>query len=104
MTIKFGTDGWRAVISDEFTFANVRHVAQAIAEVLLDARSARQAATDRDPVGRRRLRYPLPVRPLCHRRERGAGRQWPARGTGEGRCANAGDLVRHPAAWARSAA
>ncbi len=34
MSIKFGTDGWRAVISDEFTFANVRHVAQAIAEVL----------------------------------------------------------------------
>jgi alpha-D-glucose phosphate-specific phosphoglucomutase len=37
MTIKFGTDGWRAVISDEFTFANVRHVAQAIAEVLIDS-------------------------------------------------------------------
>jgi alpha-D-glucose phosphate-specific phosphoglucomutase len=36
MTIEFGTDGWRAVISDEFTFANVRHVAQAIAEVLLE--------------------------------------------------------------------
>jgi alpha-D-glucose phosphate-specific phosphoglucomutase len=34
MTIQFGTDGWRAVISDEFTFANVRLVAQAIAEVL----------------------------------------------------------------------
>src|SRR5512136_1624706 len=34
MAITFGTDGWRAVISDEFTFANVRHVAQAIAEVL----------------------------------------------------------------------
>jgi alpha-D-glucose phosphate-specific phosphoglucomutase len=34
MTIQFGTDGWRAVISDEFTFSNVRHVAQAIAEVL----------------------------------------------------------------------
>ncbi|MGC8826930.1 MAG: phosphoglucomutase/phosphomannomutase family protein, partial [Anaerolineae bacterium] len=32
MAIKFGTDGWRAVISDEFTFANVRLVAQAIAE------------------------------------------------------------------------
>src|SRR5690606_18451806 len=32
MTIQFGTDGWRAVISDEFTFENVRHVAQAIAE------------------------------------------------------------------------
>jgi alpha-D-glucose phosphate-specific phosphoglucomutase len=36
MSIRFGTDGWRAVISDEFTFANVRHVAQAIAEVLLE--------------------------------------------------------------------
>lgn len=31
MRISFGTDGWRAVISDEFTFANVRRVAQAIA-------------------------------------------------------------------------
>jgi alpha-D-glucose phosphate-specific phosphoglucomutase len=37
MSITFGTDGWRAVISDEFTFANVRRVAQAIAEVLLEA-------------------------------------------------------------------
>jgi alpha-D-glucose phosphate-specific phosphoglucomutase len=36
MAITFGTDGWRAVISDEFTFANVRCVAQAIAEVLLE--------------------------------------------------------------------
>ena len=31
MPIKFGTDGWRAVISEEFTFDNVRRVAQAIA-------------------------------------------------------------------------
>jgi phosphomannomutase len=36
MAITFGTDGWRAVISDEFTFANVRLVAQAIGEVLLE--------------------------------------------------------------------
>lgn len=36
MSITFGTDGWRAVISDEFTFANVRHVAQAIAEQALE--------------------------------------------------------------------
>ena len=35
MPIKFGTDGWRAVISDEFTFANVRHVSQAIADHIL---------------------------------------------------------------------
>ena len=32
MTIRFGTDGWRAVISDTFTFENVRLVAQAIAD------------------------------------------------------------------------
>ncbi|GAB6877602.1 phosphoglucomutase/phosphomannomutase family protein [Thermaerobacter litoralis] len=32
--IRFGTDGWRAVIADEFTFANVRRVAWALAEHL----------------------------------------------------------------------
>ncbi len=32
MSIKFGTDGWRAVIADEFTFANVARVAQASAD------------------------------------------------------------------------
>lgn len=32
MPIQFGTDGWRAVISEDFTFDNVRLVAQAIAE------------------------------------------------------------------------
>ncbi len=30
--IKFGTDGWRAVISDKFTFKNVEIVAQSISE------------------------------------------------------------------------
>ncbi|MCR4336289.1 MAG: phosphoglucomutase/phosphomannomutase family protein [Candidatus Omnitrophica bacterium] len=30
--IKFGTDGWRGVISDNFTFKNVRIVAQAISD------------------------------------------------------------------------
>lgn len=30
--IKFGTDGWRAVISEDFTFDNVKIVAQAIAD------------------------------------------------------------------------
>jgi len=28
--IRFGTDGWRAIIADEFTFANIRLVTQAI--------------------------------------------------------------------------
>jgi alpha-D-glucose phosphate-specific phosphoglucomutase len=32
MSIRFGTDGWRAVISDTFTFNNLRLVAQAIAD------------------------------------------------------------------------
>jgi alpha-D-glucose phosphate-specific phosphoglucomutase len=32
MPIHFGTDGWRAVISDSFTFHNLRMVAQAIAD------------------------------------------------------------------------
>lgn len=33
--IKFGTDGWRAVIADDYTFANVRRVAGAIASYVL---------------------------------------------------------------------
>ena len=32
--IKFGTDGWRAVIAEEFTFANLERVAQAYADYL----------------------------------------------------------------------
>jgi alpha-D-glucose phosphate-specific phosphoglucomutase len=32
--IRFGTDGWRAVIADDYTFDNVRAVAQAMAEYL----------------------------------------------------------------------
>jgi phosphomannomutase len=32
MNIKFGTDGWRAVIAEDFTFANVARVAQATAD------------------------------------------------------------------------
>jgi phosphomannomutase len=33
--IKFGTDGWRGIIADDFTFANVRCVAGAIASYVL---------------------------------------------------------------------
>lgn len=32
--IKFGTDGWRGIIADDFTFANVRKVTRAIAHYL----------------------------------------------------------------------
>src|SRR2546422_8984559 len=34
-SIKFGTDGWRAVIADDFTFENVGRVAGAIASYVL---------------------------------------------------------------------
>jgi phosphomannomutase len=34
MPIHFGTDGWRAVISDSFTFSNLRMVSQAIADAV----------------------------------------------------------------------
>ena len=32
--ITFGTDGWRGVIADDFTFANVRFCAQGVADYL----------------------------------------------------------------------
>jgi len=34
--ISFGTDGWRAVIADTFTFANLRLVAQAVADSIIE--------------------------------------------------------------------
>ena len=40
MTIRFGTDGWRAVISETFTFGNLRLVAQAIADYILEENGA----------------------------------------------------------------
>jgi alpha-D-glucose phosphate-specific phosphoglucomutase len=38
--IKFGTDGWRAVIGEDYTFANVRLVTQAVADYLKAANLA----------------------------------------------------------------
>ena len=40
--IRFGTSGWRAIIAEEFTLANVRRVAEAIASHLLKAGIARK--------------------------------------------------------------
>jgi phosphomannomutase len=39
--IKFGTDGWRGVIADDYTFENVRRVAGAIAAYVLKYEDAR---------------------------------------------------------------
>ncbi len=38
--IKFGTDGWRAIIAEDFTFENVRVCAQAVADYLKQANLA----------------------------------------------------------------
>jgi phosphomannomutase len=41
--IKFGTDGWRAIIADTFTFENVRYAAQATAEYFKTVEGCEQA-------------------------------------------------------------
>lgn len=38
--IKFGTDGWRGVMAEDFTFANVRRASQGLADFLLETRGA----------------------------------------------------------------
>src|ERR1700751_5863835 len=40
--IKFGTDGWRGIIADDFTFDNVRRVAGAIAGYVLNNEDPRR--------------------------------------------------------------
>lgn len=40
MQIRFGTDGWRAIIADEFTFANVEIIAQTMADYLIETKTA----------------------------------------------------------------
>jgi phosphomannomutase len=41
-TIEFGTDGWRGVIAEDFTFANARIVAHAIARYVVRCEDARK--------------------------------------------------------------
>jgi len=57
--IKFGTDGWRGVIADDFTFENVRRVAQATADYWNSVKSDSSpllsaAATGKAPVLRKK--------------------------------------------------
>jgi len=47
MAIAFGTEGWRAVIAEEFTFENVRLVTQAIADHYLADRAGTVLAGER---------------------------------------------------------
>src|SRR6267154_555389 len=41
-SIKFGTDGWRGIIAEDFTFANARAVAQAISRYVVRGEDARK--------------------------------------------------------------
>jgi phosphoglucomutase len=43
MKIKFGTSGWRAIIADDFTFANVRLVTESICSYLKETNSGQQS-------------------------------------------------------------
>ena len=47
--IRFGTDGWRAVIAQDFTFSNVERVAQAYADFLLSQPATQNPATREEP-------------------------------------------------------
>jgi phosphomannomutase len=49
--IKFGTDGWRAVIADDYTFENLRRIAQATADYLKDAILKKYGARHKVAVG-----------------------------------------------------
>ena len=40
--VRFGTDGWRAIMGEEFTFENVRACAQATAEHFAQSRGREQ--------------------------------------------------------------
>src|SRR6267154_2294602 len=41
-SIQFGTDGWRGIIAEDFTFANARTVAEAIARYVVRGEDARK--------------------------------------------------------------
>src|SRR5512143_919795 len=48
--IKFGTSGWRAVMAEEFTFANVRRAVNGIARYVVSAKpSGARVVVGRDP-------------------------------------------------------
>ena len=46
-TIKFGTDGWRGIMARDFTFENVRRVAQAIADYVKEEAAKPENKKDR---------------------------------------------------------
>ena len=75
-SIKFGTDGWRAVIAEDFTFANVARVAQATADYWKSEIQKSEIRNLRARTESRcRLRPPVFFRPLRANHRRGFRRQ-----------------------------
>ncbi len=44
--IRFGTDGWRAIIAEDYTFANLERVAQAYADYINNQHSLASVVSD----------------------------------------------------------
>lgn len=79
MTIHFGTDGWRAVISDTFTFNNLRLVTQAIADALASSTWHNNAAVEQ-PSSERRVVVGFDTRFLSDRYAKDVARVLSANG------------------------
>jgi phosphoglucomutase len=47
--IKFGTSGWRAVVAEEFTLANIRRAVTGIAKYVASQPGSRRVLVGRDP-------------------------------------------------------
>ncbi len=105
MPINFGTDGWRAVISDTFTFHNLRMITQAIADAVKSEGWLNGMKIEPAPDPRKMI-VGFDTRFLSDRYAREAARVLAANGfkgiSDTGRCANAGNFIcgkKHERYW-----
>jgi len=66
-TITFGTSGWRAIVADEFTLANIRLAITSIAAYVKTQPEPHRVLVGRDP---RLIRRTVGVPPVCIRSTR----------------------------------
>ncbi len=95
MPIHFGTDGWRAVISDTFTFSNLRMVAQAIADAV-GSGAWLNGNLSASSIDSHRVVVGFDTRFLSDRYAKsrtGAGCQWIYRVFGAGGCSHPGNFA-----------
>ena len=95
--VKFGTDGWRGIIADDFTYANVRVAARAIAHYVLKHEDAKRGVC----IG---VRHALRIALVCAGGGGGAGQRGDSGGAGSGDHADAGALAMRCASARRRAA